>query len=209
MSRTIKIPSNDSDLSKLLEPAVEALRQGGVVVFPTETLYGLAADPNNPEALDRLAALKGRPDGKPIALLASRNDQVKAMVKKVPEAARRLMDLYWPGPLTLILPARDEVDPRLCSADRGVGARVTPHAVASALAEGLGKAITATSANLNGREAPDEIDKIDCSVIKGADFLIDAGATAGGPPSTVLDIRTSPPHILRPGAISLPDWVFT
>ena len=208
MSNRITLSPADNNLHDLLKPAIEILRNGGVVVFPTETLYGLAADPQNTKALDHLSSLKGRPDGKPIALLASGKHQASQIISHLPDKAERLMDQYWPGPLTLILPARPQVDPRLCSADRGVGLRVTPHAVASALAEGLGRAITATSANLNGKKAAQDASAIDHRVIKGADLVIDAGPTPGGPPSTVLDIRPNPPRILRPGAVFLPDWVF-
>ena len=208
MGRIIEVSPADPNLAEMLKPAIEVIHSGGVVVFPTETLYGLAADPHNPKALDRLAVLKGRPDGKPIALLASHESQLDPLIKEVPEGARRLMQEYWPGPLTLILPARDQVDPRLCSADRGVGARVTPHAVAAGLARGFGGAITATSANLTGQAAARMVWNIDPDILENADFVINAGPTPGGPPSTVLDIRSKPPRLLRPGAVILPDWVF-
>ena len=133
------------DHSRQIVRAAEILRQGGLVVFPTETLYGIAAAWDQPRALERLAELKGRDASKPIALSAADAGQVDPLVKDVSELARGLMARFWPGPLTLVLTARAGLHPCLVSADGGVGVRVSSHPAAAGLSRALGRAVTATS----------------------------------------------------------------
>jgi L-threonylcarbamoyladenylate synthase len=206
MGKILRIDPASPDLAGQLAPAVRALVDGKVVVFPTETLYGLAADYANPEAIDRLIKLKGRPDGKPIALIVGDRAAVDELITGLPKGTDRLMERYWPGPLSLIFQAKPGLDPRLKSRDGGVGMRMSPHPIAAGLARGLARAITATSANLSGRPATRHFDKLDPEVIARADLAIDAGSTPGGPASTVLDMRGANPRVLREGAISRPDW---
>jgi len=170
-----------------LRRAADVIACGGVVIFPTETFYGLAADPRQPAAVARVIALKGRPDGAPILLILPDLAAVDAVADPVPEAARRLMARFWPGPLTLVLPAR----PGLAApvpGPRGVGIRVSSHPVAAALARTCGHAITATSANRTGAPpCPDP--ESAAAALPGADALLDGGPTAGGPPSTVAAVE--------------------
>ncbi|RJX28954.1 MAG: threonylcarbamoyl-AMP synthase [Desulfarculus sp.] len=180
--------------------AAEALAQGGLVVFPTETLYGIAADHANPAALERLAALKGRRPDKPFPLILARAEEVQAIAAEVPPRARELMARHWPGPLTLVLPARPGLHPCLTLAG-GVAARLSPHPVAAGLARALGRAITATSANPAGAPAPVSAQALDPAIAGGVDLILDAGPTAGGPPSTLVDARQDPPRVLRVGAV--------
>jgi L-threonylcarbamoyladenylate synthase len=186
-----------------LARAAALIAAGGVVIFPTETFYGLAADPWQPAAVDRVIALKGRPDGAPILLVLPDLAAVDAVAGPVPDAARRLMARHWPGPLTLVLPAR----PGLAAAvtgPRGVGVRVSSHPVAAALARACGRAITATSANRSG--APPATDPaVAAADLPGADALLDGGPTAGGPPSTVAAVDPDGTIlVLRPGACDVP-----
>jgi len=187
-----------------LARAVETLRRGGLVVFPTETLYGIAAHIHSPEALERLGALKGRGEQKPFGLILSSADEVDLLVSEVPPLARRLMAQHWPGPLTLVLAAAPGLHPRLVSSNGGVGMRLSPHPVAATLARELGSAITATSANPAGADPPAQIDDLSPKIIRAVDIILDAGPCPGGPASTVLDARTSPPILLRPGAVPIP-----
>lgn len=188
---------------RALAQAVDALRDGGVMVFPTETLYGLGADYRNAGALDRLARLKGREADKPFPLILASAEEVDALARDIPTPARELMARHWPGPLTLVLPAREGLHPMLVSADGGVGVRLSPHPVAAGLARTLGRAITATSANLAGQPPSADPASLDPALLAGVDLLLDAGPTPGGPASTVLDCRTWPPTLLRAGAVRL------
>jgi L-threonylcarbamoyladenylate synthase len=187
-----------------VEQAASILRQGGLVVYPTETFYGIAADHTNAPALDRLAQLKGRPAHKPIALILSRTEEVDLLASKVPPMARELMARYWPGPLTLIMQARPGLHSLLVSSDGGVGMRMSPHQTASGLAAALGRAITATSANLSGGPPVLHVSDLADEIVNGVDMVLDGGPCAGGKGSTMVDVRIIPPKILRQGPVSLP-----
>ncbi|CAO0821474.1 L-threonylcarbamoyladenylate synthase [Desulfarculales bacterium] len=187
----------------LLAQAAQVLEGGGLLVFPTETLYGIAVDYRNSGALARLAGLKGREAAKPFLLILASPDEVDPLALAIPTQVRKLMDRFWPGPLTLVLTARPGLSPRLLSSDGGVGMRVSSHAVAGGLARALSRAITATSANLAGQPAANRVQGLDPALLAGVDLLIDAGPTPGEPASTVLDCRAWPPRLLRQGALSL------
>lgn len=186
---------------QVLARAGELLARGGLVIFPTETLYGLAADHANPRALDRLAALKGRAETKPFPLILAQASEAQSLARDIPPQAQALMGRHWPGPLTLVLRARPGLHPRLVSGSGGVGMRLSPHPVAAGLARALGRAITATSANLAGQPAAARPQDLDPALLAGADLLLEAGPTPGGPASTVLDCLAWPPKVLRQGAV--------
>lgn len=179
--------------------AVVALRDGQVVAFPTDTLYGLAADPRSEKALDRLFALKGREADRRVALIAAHYDQADA-VGEFNDAARRLAERFWPGPLTLLVQSRPGVSERSRSANGLIGIRVPDHAVARALAEVFGHAVTATSANRTGepaRSAPDQV----AAALPSIDVLVDAGPSPGGPPSTMVQADGEAVQLIREGAL--------
>lgn len=182
-----------------LVEAARALRAGDVVAFPTDTLYGLAADPRSEGALARLFALKGRGAEKVVALIASDLPQVRT-VATVSDAAARLAARFWPGPLTLVLPARAGLASAVVSDAGAVGVRVPDHGVARALAAGFGHAITATSANRSGDAPTADPDEV-ARQLPGVDLLVDAGRSPGGPPSTVVDLSRGAPVLLRAGAV--------
>lgn len=186
-----------------LAQAADILAGGGLVVFPTETLYGIAADINNAGALDRLAALKGRADKKPFPLILPYTSALDRLVSDIPAQAREFMDKHWPGALTLVLRAKPGLHPRLVSGEGKVGVRLSPHPVAGGLARALGGPITATSANLAGGDAPAKLAKLDKAIAQGVDVIIDAGPCVGGLPSTVVDCTTDPIKVLRQGAVDV------
>ena len=182
--------------------AAQELIGGGLVIYPTETLYGIAADAANPAALERLAALKGREPNKPFGLILSRPQEAEELAQEISPAARELMARHWPGPLTLVLKAKAGLHPSLVHRG-GVAMRCSPHPVAAGLAQALGRAITATSANLSGQAAPDRATDLDSALVDACEVLLDSGPTTGGPASTVVDARVEPPVVIRKGAIQI------
>lgn len=182
-----------------LTAAVEAIRRGGVVAFPTDTLYGLAVDPRSETALEALFALKGRNADRVVALIGASLAQA-AEVAEITGTARRLADRFWPGPLTLVVAARSPLAALARSADGLVGIRVPAHPVARALAEACGHVLTATSANPSGAPATSSPDEI-ALALPDVSVLVDAGPSPGGPPSTLIRAVTSEIRLVREGAL--------
>jgi L-threonylcarbamoyladenylate synthase len=187
----------------VIDAAVRALLAGGVVAYPTDTLYGLAIDPRQPGAVARLFEAKGRSQEAAIPLVAAETEQVARDVGPLSELATRLAGQFWPGPLTLVIEAHPELDRRLLGGGTSVAVRVPDHAVARALAARLGSAVTATSANTSGGVAPDTARAVRESLGVAVTFGIDGGRTAGGAPSTIVDTRGTSPVLLRDGRV---DW---
>ncbi len=182
--------------------AIEALRSGEVVVYPTETFYGMGADALSPAALDRLFALKGREPGKLVALIAADGRSAFELAREVSEAARRLADAFWPGPLTLVMPARDNLPGPLIGPDCRVGVRVSSHPIARALAAGLGRPITATSANLAGGQPATTLGEARDAFGAKVKVYLEGGKLAASMPSTVVACDRNGWRVLRAGAIS-------
>jgi L-threonylcarbamoyladenylate synthase len=184
-----------------LRDAVTALANGGVVAFPTETFYGLAADPRSAVAVQRVFALKRRPPDQPLPLIASGIDQIADHVGTMTPLALRLASKGWPGPLTLIIPA----SARLCSdvhlSTGRVAVRVPGDTIARALARAAGHAITSTSANMSGDPPAATADRVAASFGDGIDVLIDSGPTPAGLPSTIVDACGDAPSLVRAGVI--------
>jgi L-threonylcarbamoyladenylate synthase len=188
--------------SAAIGEALKALAAGEAIVYPTETFYALGVDALSPEALERLFAIKGREPGKPVALIAADAAMAFAVAREVPAPARLLAEAFWPGPLTLVLPARDGIPAALIGADGGVGVRVSSHPVARALAAGLRGLLTATSANLAG-EPPAVEPEVARGVLGGkVKVFVENGKLAGGPPSTVVAVGRAGMRVLRAGAVS-------
>lgn len=187
---------------ELLARAGEVLAGGGVAVIPTETLYGLAADSANDKGLERLAAIKGREARKPFPLIIGEMAHLDALVAEVSPLARDLAARFWPGPLTLVLPARPGLSPRLVSSEGGVAVRLSSHPVAAGLAKALGRAVTATSANPAGGPPPAVVAELDTGLAGRLDLILDAGPCPGGEPSTILDLCGDQPVLLRPGVLA-------
>ncbi len=191
----------DQAVNKAVDQAVEALRRGGLVVYPTETLYALGADAASPAALRRLFAAKAREAGKPVALIVADPAMGFAIARSVPAAARRLAEAFWPGPLTLVMPAKAGLPAALAGADGGVGVRVSSHPIARALARRLGRPITATSANLAGRPPATTLEQARAAFNRKVKVYLEGGVLGGSQPSTVVAFDREGIKVLRAGAI--------
>jgi len=182
--------------------AADIIRRGGLVAFPTETVYGLGADALNPKAVLALFEAKKRPLDNPPIVHVGKIEDVFALVKEVPEKAQRLMEVFWPGPLTLIF-KRSKLVPDVTVAGLDtVAIRMPRHNVALALIRESNCPIAAPSANLAGRPSPTTAQHVLDDLAGRIDAVLDAGPTKIGVESTVLDITVDPPQILRPGGIS-------
>jgi L-threonylcarbamoyladenylate synthase len=183
--------------------ALAALRAGELVCFPTETTYGLAADIRRPEALARLVAVKGRDPDAPIAMIAADAAQAAALARVFPAGAAELAARHWPGPLTLVVPARADLPAELVGPGGGVGVRVSGHPVARALAAGLGAPITATSANPSG--AAPALDPAQARAYFGdrVAVYLDGGRLAPGASTVVSIDEHGAVRVLRPGPIEV------
>jgi L-threonylcarbamoyladenylate synthase len=185
-----------------LGPALSALARGEIVAFPTESSYGLAVDALDAAALDRLWALKQRPADKVVALIVADRAMAVPLCRAIPDVAARLMEAHWPGPLTLALPARPGLPAALVS-EGCVAMRCSSHPVARALAAGLGRPITATSANRAGGVPAHTADEVRATFPAGC-LVLDAGPAAGGAPSTLARIgEDGRIEVLRPGPVVL------
>lgn len=190
---------------KLIARAVEVIRGGGVVCFPTRCLYGLGADAFNPAAVERVFEIKQRPPGLPLLVLISRPEQIEELAAKVTPAARLLMERFWPGRLTLVLDARPEVPPRLTAGTGKIGVRLAAHPVARALVEAFGRPLTGTSANLSGGGGCRRIAELDPWITGQVQLILDAGDSKGGVGSTVVDVTGESPTMIREGEVSRPE----
>ena len=181
--------------------AAATIRDGGIVAFPTDTLYGLAADPRDPRAVARIFAVKGRPADRAVPLIAC-DELAAAQAGRLTGRTRALAGHFWPGPLTLLVRADVRLAPAVHSESRLVGVRVPDSIVARALALAAGGLITATSANRSGAEGTADPDAVQSLAASGLDVLLDAGPAPGGPPSTIVDVTAEPPLLVRPGAVA-------
>ena len=180
--------------------AAGVLRRGGVVAFPTDTFYGLAVDPRNAAAVQRLFAVKGREAAKASPLIAASLEQARDAVV-FDERAEGLAAHFWPGPLSLVLPARSPVCRDVLGGGASAAVRVPADATARDLAAALGFCVTATSANLSGHPPAQTPDEIDAAVREAVELIIDGGRAPGGAPSTIVDLTGEAPMLVRAGAI--------
>jgi len=190
------------ELAARIERAAAVLRAGGIVAYPTETFYGLGALATDRAAVARAAAAKGRPDGKPLPLLAADLGAVEAVALLGP-LARRLAARLWPGPLTLVLPSRPGLPPEVDAGTGTVGIRVPGSEVARALARSSGGAIVSTSANLSGEPPVSRAEDLAPALRARLEAVLDAGPTPGGLPSTVVAVEGEAVRLVRPGAVPL------
>ena len=183
--------------------AVASLRGGGLVAFPTDTLYALAADPFQPRALERVFRAKGRVAAKAISLLVADEAMARQLAARIPPPARALMERFWPGALTLILPPRPGLPEALVPPGGGIGLRAPKGALPRAILDGMGGPVVGTSANPAGGPEPRDAATVLRGVGAHLALLLDGGPTTLGKPSTVLDCTVHPPRILRAGAVTL------
>jgi L-threonylcarbamoyladenylate synthase len=193
------LPLNDATRVAVCRDLAGIVKEGGVIAVPTESFYALGCDPLNPEAVRRVCAIKGRPPDQPILVLIASREHVTRLASFLPPVALALMDTCWPGPLTLVLPARSGLPEALTAGTGTVGLRWSAHPELSAILSAIGP-LTGTSANRSGHPPCRSASEVE-EVCGGAvERIADAGLTAGGPPSTVLDV-TDRPRLVREGAV--------
>jgi tRNA threonylcarbamoyl adenosine modification protein (Sua5/YciO/YrdC/YwlC family) len=186
-----------------VERAVAALERGGVIVYPTETVYGLGVDAAAEAALARLGSLKGRDRGKPVSVLVASRAMLDEIVGAVTGVAERLIERFWPGALTLAFAAKPHVSSALTGGGRTIAARISSEPIARAIVERLRRPLTATSANPGGAPAAVEVAAARAYFGPRVDVYVDGGRALGGAGSTVVDCSTDVPRLVREGAIPL------
>jgi L-threonylcarbamoyladenylate synthase len=185
--------------------AAMLLKTGGVVAIPTDTLYGLAADPWSAAAVSRIFAIKRRQDDRALPLVAADVNQVTRWIGVLNVTARRLADRFWPGPLTLVMQAPKAMATEVTAGGATIGIRVPAHAVTRALCSAFERPVTATSANISGDPATDNPDDVAARLSIGLDLLLDSGTTPGGPASTIVDVTDADVRLIRAGAVAWED----
>jgi L-threonylcarbamoyladenylate synthase len=185
-----------------IQTAATILKQGGLVVFPTETVYGLGARGDNPEAVQKIFRAKGRPSDNPLILHVASITDVPALVTHISQEAQQLMATFWPGPLTLLFPKSKAVLMDVTAGLSTVAIRMPDHPVARALIEAVGVAVAAPSANVSGRPSSTSFVHVMDDLDGVVEAMIDGGDSVIGIESTVLDVSVSPPVLYRPGAIT-------
>ena len=194
-------PGPGDDWAAAMARACKIINQGGTVIFPAKCLYGIAADPFNPKAVERVFAIKMRPETNPILLLIDGRDDLEGLVKEIPPEAVVLMDRFWPGDVTIVFEASDRL-PRALTAHTGkIGVRMPQHPVARALVRHLGRPVTGTSANFSGAMGASRIQDIPQALVDRVDLVLDAGELKGGSGSTVVDVTGQQVRVLREGEI--------
>lgn len=186
---------------KVIERAAAVVISGGVIVYPTETLYGIGVDAGNVSALRRVYDIKGREGAKALLVIVDDFERLRPLVQQVTPEAHALMHAFWPGPLTLVFNASPMVPVEITAGMGTIGARVPSNDFCRALVQACGRPITSTSANRAGEPTPNNIGQIRNALPEGIDLFIDAGALPASAPSTVVDVTTSPPRLLREGAV--------
>lgn len=192
-------------LANALETGVEVLKNHGVVAYPTDTLYGLGAAFDDLEAVERVFDIKGRPRNAPLPLLVASRSDVEQAALALSSLAERLMDAFWPGALTLVVPASPRT-PRVVTGGREtVAVRMPDHPVPLELIRGLGRPITGTSANPTGGSDPVTAEDVESTLGTRIDHIIDGGPAPMGQPSTILDLSGQRPRLVRLGALGVED----
>ena len=186
----------------VLERAVRCLLEGGLVAFPTDTLYGLAAAASNDRAVKRLFEVKGRPPNRPLPILIESFDDADVIAKDISPVARHLMEAFWPGGLTLVLRRHPRFRSLALAGGETVAVRVPDHPVALELLRRLREPITGTSANLSGLPGPRTAEDVRRQLGDRVDLIVDGGPCPGGIESTVVDCTVEPPRLLREGAVA-------
>ncbi|HHO48993.1 MAG TPA: threonylcarbamoyl-AMP synthase [Desulfobacteraceae bacterium] len=184
-----------------IERAAAVVRGGGLIAFPTETYYGLGVDPFNERALQRLFTLKNRATVKPVLVLVGDRSQVNLLASRVPQTAHTLMDAFWPGPLTLVLPARADLSSLLTGGTATVGVRLSPHPDAVSLVRAFGAPLTATSANRAGEPAAVSAEEVYAFFGDRVDMILDGGRTPGVQASTLVGVGDDTVECIREGRI--------
>ncbi|MDO4528847.1 MAG: L-threonylcarbamoyladenylate synthase [Lachnospiraceae bacterium] len=185
-----------------IQLAGEVLKQGGIVAFPTDTVYGLGAVCTNDEAVQKIFAAKGRDEGKPLSILVASVEQAEQIALEIPEKARRLMEKYWPGALTLVLKKRPEISDKVSAGRETIGLRMPDSRAAVKLLEAAGIPLAAPSANTSGKRSSVSAEDVIADLAGRVDMILDGGRCPVGISSTVVDLTGESPVILREGSIT-------
>ena len=193
----------DANISEeiVLARAAEIMAVGGIIAYPTETFYGLGVDATNEQAIRKIFAVKGRNFGNPISVIIDKPENLFPLVQEVPACAQKLMEVFWPGALTIVFRASAKLPSILTAGSARIGIRISSHHGATVLARKLSRPLTATSANLTGARECTTAAEVNRQIGPEIDAIVDAGTTSGGKGSTIIDVTSSPPQILREGAI--------
>lgn len=202
MTRRLPVDPNCPD-AVVVQEALTVLRRGGVVAYPTDTVYGLAVDAMNPQAIMRLYDVKQRPPGKALPVIIGALDQLSRLVVAPSRTAEKLMAAFWPGPLTMLIEPHEQVPVRLRGVSARVGVRWPKAPLCEQLALGLGGAITATSANLSEAPAALTASEVIAQLACTVDLVLDGGVMPSPEVSTVLDVAVEPPRLYRAGRIAV------
>lgn len=200
LTQRIKIHGNAADESAL-QVASAAILNGSVISVPTETFYALSADPLNLRAVEQIFLIKGRQDWKPLLMLADSIDQVETIAQNIPDRFYEVAERFWPGPLTLILPAANSVPRKITGGTGTVGVRIPDLAVTRLLIRAIDMPLIGTSANLSGHPPCSTPEEVLQQLGGKIELVLDQGDTGGSAPSTVLDLTQEPARLVREGAI--------
>jgi L-threonylcarbamoyladenylate synthase len=198
--KTQILPATDS---QAFAHAVRLLRAGKVIAFPTDTVYGVGANGLNEQAIEQLFIVKDRPQNKAIPYLLAKADDMRMVAREIPPAAQMLAQKFWPGGLTLVIPANDRVPRILIAEGDTIAVRVPNHPLTRTLIEELRAPLAATSANLSGGANPATAQDVFAQLNRRLPLILDGGATRGNIPSTVVDVTTNPPTVRRVGVIGI------
>ena len=201
-AHVIKVDPDEPDINEI-KKAASIIRKGGLVAFPTETVYGLGANAIDEKAVDKIFRIKKRPSSDPIIVHISEMGQLETVVKTIPELARRLAEMFWPGPLTMIMQRSHNIPANVSAGLPTVAVRMPSHRISVALIRESGVPIAAPSANIFSRPSSTKAQHILDDFSDSVDMIIDGGDSTIGLESTVLDLTVDPPVILRPGGTSL------
>ncbi len=198
--KTQILPANDTEA---FAHAVRLLRAGKVIAFPTDTVYGVGASGFNERAIEQLFVVKARERDKAIPYLIANTKDLTLVARAIPDAARILAQKFWPGALTLVVPASARVPKILIAGGDAIAVRVPHHSIARALIDSLGSPLAATSANISGGRDPATAQEVLAQLDGRIPMILNGGATRANIPSTVVDMTVTPPQVLRVGAISV------
>ena len=193
---------NRIELTHIIKDAVEILKTGGIVVYPTETVYGIGCDPFNREAYERVQHLKRRKNAKQLLLLACSLSQIEYFAGELADVPLRLANVFWPGPLTMVIKPSKDLPDYLFGKSEGVAFRVTSHPLAALLTREFGCPITSTSANLTGKPSVVTYEEALKTFGESADIVIKNSELLNGKPSTIIDLTSKHPAIIREGSIT-------